>query len=194
MPPLDELRPAECPCQLRPSKRVLEYQRPLARLEAYRNFLTLLDLLPHHRCFLTRTLTGRGERMRASGPVQRDVGRQQGPSTRSRVILPFRWFTTAAQALPRGTCIHRVWSIGAPSLPDSKCTCRARMHDSDPRTYRQEYTDVHRIRGVQRRPSGSPGPTAPTSSIAPSRRPHREPCAVSQAKILASPLESYRRR
>ncbi len=50
---IDELRLAKRPCQLGTSKRVVEHQLPLARLEANRDLLPLLDLLPQHRTFLT---------------------------------------------------------------------------------------------------------------------------------------------
>jgi len=53
MPSIDESGLAERACQLRTSKRVVEHQLPLARLEANSNLLTLLDLLAHHRSFLT---------------------------------------------------------------------------------------------------------------------------------------------
>src|SRR5207302_3229429 len=48
-----ELRPAERCCQLGPGERVLQHQDPFARAEVDLDLVTLLDLFPHHRSFLT---------------------------------------------------------------------------------------------------------------------------------------------
>src|SRR5213594_1508725 len=48
---VDELRLAKRHRQLGTSKRVVEHQLPLARLEANCDLLPLLDLIPHHRRF-----------------------------------------------------------------------------------------------------------------------------------------------
>src|SRR5258706_1944737 len=61
MPSIDESRLAERASQLRTSKRVVEHQLPLARLEANRNLLILLDPLAHHRSFLTLRSAAGGE-------------------------------------------------------------------------------------------------------------------------------------
>src|SRR3989442_14809046 len=81
MPSIDESRLAERACQLRTSKRVVEHQLPLARLEANGNLLILLDPLAHHRSFLTprisrgakcRRLHAQVRRRTSQPPLQRD--------------------------------------------------------------------------------------------------------------------------
>src|SRR5690242_15534677 len=77
---IHELRPTEGGRQVGTGKCMVKYELPFARLEADCDLLAFLDLLPHHHSFLTLMLTGRGERMRASGPVQHVVSGQRSPT------------------------------------------------------------------------------------------------------------------
>src|SRR5438093_7380292 len=89
MPSIDESGLAERACQLRTSKRVVEHQLPLARLEANRNLLTPLDLLAHHRSFLTLvSAAAEGRRLHAAVRLrhQRRGGSEHSPLHEGRYV------------------------------------------------------------------------------------------------------------